>query len=272
MSFQQLVRKTFAEPWAIMPEHLHGLIEKLWDLKGDWLDDWYGIKRDQYQARLVNEGGLGVIRIPGAIGKGLSGWELMLGAVDVDDLIPLLRRCGDDKAIRAVFLDVDSPGGTMCGVPELSGEIVRLREKKPVLAYTDQMMCSAAYCISAGATAVYSSASAYVGSIGVMMPILDYSKHYEAMGVKQELFVSGPLKGAGYPGTALTPVQREYLQRLVDDSFMVFSEHVKASRLGVKADVFSGGVYHGVTAQASGLVDSICDRDTAKADAMTLAA
>ncbi len=77
--------------------------------------------------------------------------------------------------IKAVFLDIDSPGGTVAGTPELAAAVASLNERKPVYAFSSGLMCSAAYWIASQARAIYATPSAQVGSIGVVQAVIDNS-------------------------------------------------------------------------------------------------
>jgi ClpP class serine protease len=101
-------------------------------------------------------------------------------------------------------LDIDSPGGTVAGTPELAAAVSALDQKKPVYAFSSGLMASAAYWIASQARAIYATPSAQVGSIGVVQAVVDRSAAINAAGIKVEVFSVGKYKAMGAPGTPLT--------------------------------------------------------------------
>jgi protease-4 len=118
------------------------------------------------------------------------------------------------------------------------------------------MMCSAAYWLASGASAIVATPSADVGSIGVYLPVLDVTGYYDNLGVKVELLKSGDLKAPGFPGTSLSDAQRADLQAGVDAVYGMFTRHVKAHRR-TGDEAMRGQSMMGEQAHAVGLVDSL---------------
>ena len=160
------------------------------------------------------ERGVGIVTIHGALMKRPDFFSrLLLGATDMEDVGAALVAARDRQDVQAVFLDVDSPGGTVNGTPELAALVAAVSKAKYVYAFSDGQMCSAAYWIASQADAIYATPSARVGSIGVLLPMLDESKAFEQAGVKVELFAAGKYKSVGVPGVSLTDEQRAVLAR-----------------------------------------------------------
>lgn len=202
------------------------------------------------------------IVIDGVIGKHVSGIEKSSGVTDVDDLTSALEEVAADPAIEGVLLDVNSPGGGVTGVPEAAKLVAKTAQRKPVVAYTDDLMASAAYWLAAGADAIYASQSANVGSIGVYMAWLDESKAYEMQGVKTELIKRGKFKGMGIQGTSLTDEQRAHLQAEVDTVYDWFRAAVTARRK-VPQSAMEGQTFYAQDAKKMRLVDRVGSRDAA---------
>ena len=79
--------------------------------------------------------------------------RLLLGATDMEDIEAALIAARDREDVQAVFLDVDSPGGTVNGTPELAALVADVSKAKYTYAFTDGQMCSAAYWIASQADA-----------------------------------------------------------------------------------------------------------------------
>ena len=120
------------------------------------------------------EDGVGIVSISGVLMKHPDFFaRLLLGATDMDGIESALIAARDRKDVQAVFLDVNSPGGTVNGTPELAARVADVSKAKYTYAFTDGQMCSAAYWIGSQADAIFATPSARVGSIGVLMPMLD---------------------------------------------------------------------------------------------------
>jgi signal peptide peptidase SppA len=164
---------------------------------------------------------------------------------------------------RGILLHVDSPGGTITGTPEIADLVAS--KPVPTVAYTEDMMASAAYYMAAGASAIVASKSADVGSIGVYIPWIDSSAQYEAEGLKPDPIIGagGDLKAIGFGGS-LTPEQRAHLQEGVDSSLADFKAHILAHR-NVPDGAMRGQTLDGKAALAANLVDAIGDMGAARA-------
>jgi protease-4 len=174
----------------------------------------------------------------------------------------------DDAEVKAVMLAFDSPGGAVTGVPEAAAAVARGAERKPVIAYADGQMCSAAYYIASQASQIYAMPSAQVGSIGVYLALLDYSRAAEMQGIKVEMFKSGKHKGMGQPGTTLTDEQRAMLQGRVDALGTEFRATVTAGRMrDIDPGVMQGQSFSAKEGMACGLIDGVCSFDEALSDA-----
>ena len=80
-----------------------------------------------------------------------------------------------DPKVKAILLDVDSPGGVADGVKTLADQILAARGQKPIVAFAHGQMCSAAYWLGASADRVMADDTAMVGSIGTVMTHTDRS-------------------------------------------------------------------------------------------------
>jgi signal peptide peptidase SppA len=196
-----------------------------------------------------------IIPIQGVIGKGLSDLEKLCGAVDVDDISEYVAKAESDPAIKQVIFDINSPGGTTAGVPELANQIFKMT--KPTMSYTDSEACSAAYFIGSQAKRFCASHSADIGAIGVYIAFADFSEAYAAEGIKMEVIKSGEYKAMGMEGTTLSDKQRQLLQDDVNETHAEFKSAVKRVRLYAQDEDMEGQVFSGKKAAARGLVTGL---------------
>ena len=171
-----------------------------------------------------------------------------------DELRAAISAALKDDKVKCVALDVDSPGGTVTGVPEVAGTIASARAVKPVVAFSGGMCCSAAYWIAAQASAFFVSPSATTGSIGVFMAFIDTSRKLAAEGYKVELFTTGKYKGAGVTGE-LTDAQRERFQAQVERVFADFKAAL--AHRGLDEALMQGQTFYGADAAALRLADGL---------------
>jgi protease-4 len=216
--------------------------------------------------------GTAIIPIEGVLVRKFSNVLHSSGVTSTDIVERLVRKATADSAVSSILLMIDSPGGYTQGIPEAAAAVRAAREVKPVIAYGDGMMDSAAYWIGSQGTAVYSMASGSVGSIGAYMARLDSSRALEMAGYKLDLFKSGPFKGMGMPGTQLTDEHRAMLQASVDTVADQFKAAVRSGRShAIREDAMQGQSFSAEDAMAHGLVDSLGSADEALRDAGRLA-
>jgi protease-4 len=197
--------------------------------------DYFG---DPLPTATLSDDGTLTIPIQGVIGRKIGMIGRACGGCDLLDVERDLAKA-NHPAVSRVVLDIDSPGGSVTGVPELASRIKAAADERPVFAFTDGMMCSAAYWLASQADAIYATKSADVGSIGVYMALLDTTRAFEMEGIRTELFKAGRMKAMGLPGTSLSDEDREHLQREVDDIYAWFTSDVLTKR-DVNAEVMQG--------------------------------
>lgn len=184
--------------------------------------------------------------------------EACMGAVSHERLAHAMQQAMNDKEIKTVVFDINSPGGTVRGTPELASLAAELSNKKMTYAFTDGMMASAAVYAGIPARETYLTPSAAIGSIGTILGVLDDSVRMQMEGLKLELFSAGTHKGIGMSGRALSNEDRAYLQSIVDEANAGFLSRVKQSRPGVaKEALTSAKVYTGRQAVDVGLADGL---------------
>jgi len=282
MKFPNILTALWGEPWLITTE-AHRAISRIVEAHVDGsahdaggIIEAFHMPEDQDQDR-DNKGfkirdGVAIIPLHGVVGKRLGSLEKMSGAADVDDLVRMFGAALDDDSVEAILLHVDSPGGSTTGTPE-AAEVVRAAAAiKPVVAFTDTQMASAAYWISAGATAIYASVSSSVGSIGVYMAWLDTSRAMEMQGVRTELIKEGKFKAAGIEGVPLTAEQRKMFQAQVAQVAGWFKSFVVAARPSVKPAAMEGQSFFADDALTAGLIDAVGDAEDAFNEARAMAA
>ena len=200
--------------------------------------------------------GTAIIPIRGVMVHGLKMAEKVDSVVCVEDIEKDIKFAMESSDVKRVIFDIDSPGGMYNGTPELGDVIAKYKGVKPMAAFTNGLMASAAYWTGITSGSVYMSRSASVGSIGVVMMWPDVSKAMEGEGVKIKVFSSGEFKGMT-PEVELTGSQESYLQSRVMSLANEFYSHVKEARAGVNESAFDGRTFQAAEAMELGLVDGL---------------
>jgi signal peptide peptidase SppA len=248
--------------WLIQPEALQSMAASLRGLvdRGGFLP-----KQASESPLLTIEDGIGVVAIEGPILRKPDLFaRIFFGATSSEDIGEALREAGERDDIKAVFLNIDSPGGTVAGTPELAAAVKALNGSKPVYAFSSGLMCSAAYWIASQARAIYATPSAQVGSIGVVQAVIDNTAALDKAGLKVEVFSVGKYKAMGAPGTPLTDDQRELIQSNLAEIAAEFHDAVLSRGRAIPAEAMEGQTFSGKQAQRHNLAGMVPDR----ADAM----
>lgn len=168
-----------------------------------------------------------------------------------------------EDAAQDVILEIDSPGGSVAGMSDVSEAIRTLAESKRVHAFAHDGAFSASYICATGATRIVATASAMVGSIGAIWQITDASKMLRDMGIVKTNIKVGAFKDAGDPSQPTTPEVVEYLTALAESLISPFFESVAKDRGITVADVkaMEAKCFPAVDALRAGLIDAIVPYD-----------
>lgn len=173
----------------------------------------------------------GMIMHRGSMMSDISGG----GGASIEGLRQDLRAAVNNPSVKAIVLDVDSPGGDVDGVEEFAQEIYEARKQKKISAVSNCLCASAAYYLASQASDMVVSPSSLTGSIGVYTVHADYSKNDEMNGVRCTLIKFGENKAEGIDFEPLSDSAREHMQEMVDGFGAMFEKAVARGR-GVKQD------------------------------------
>ncbi|MDN5537444.1 S49 family peptidase, partial [Comamonas sp.] len=170
--------------------------------------------------------------------------------------------------VHAIALVLDSPGGEVSGAFELADRIYAARGRKPIVAVADGMAASAAYLAASAADEVVLTTTSYVGSIGVVMRHVDYSRALANEGINVSHIFAGEHKVDGNPYQPLPTSVREHLQADIEGLYQMFVQAVARHR-GMEEQAVRdtrAAVYRGVAGVAARLADRIGTADAVIAD------
>jgi protease-4 len=197
-----------------------------------------------------------VLEIGGAIGAQVRGLQMSR----------TIRALERDPRVKAVVIEVDSPGGSASASDMIFKQLQKLSKKKPTVAYIGGSGLSGGYLIASGARHIIAGETALVGSIGVifMRPIVE--ELMAKLGVRMEMTHEGRLKGMFQPWREPTEEERTKVQALTDELYEWFVNAIAAARnLDVKKvrEFATGEMFSGKQALGIGLIDEIGDFDLA---------
>lgn len=223
--------------------------------------------RERGGARAGGEGQVAIVPLQGTITPEGSFLQMLLGipgglkAFRAD-----LGAAVGDAAVKAIVLNIDSPGGIVDQVPETAAFVREAAQIKPIVALANPMAASAAYWIASAATQIVGSTSSETGSIGVYQLHRDLSQAHAMAGIKPTLISAGKYKVEGNPFEPLSEEAQAALQTAVDDYYNLFVGDVAAGRgvseKKVRNGYGEGRVLTSQRAQQAGLIDSIGTMDS----------
>jgi protease-4 len=174
-----------------------------------------------------------------------------------------LDRAAADRAVRAVVVRINSPGGTVTASDLMYSQIRSFRERtgKPVIAVLMDVAASGGYYVACACDHIIAHPTTVTGSIGVMMQTFSLAGTMQKLGIRADAIKSGPYKDAGSPLRDLKKAEREVFQNLIDEFYGRFLHVVASGRPDLSAErireLADGRVYSGEQACELGLVDQI---------------
>jgi protease IV len=175
-----------------------------------------------------------------------------------EDIVWNINDADNDPSVEAIIVEIDSIGGYVVPAEEIA-EALKLADK-PTIALIRSYGISAAYWAATGADWIIASENSEVGSIGVTMSYLDYSKQNENEGITYQQISSGKFKDTGDYDKPLTEEERIYLQRDTDIMYNNFVNEVAENR-GLELEkvklLADGSSMLGQMALDNGLIDEL---------------
>lgn len=215
------------QPWAIDAPHLQLILDIA---QRAHEPDFAAVAQKQAERSdsagvLEIRGGVATINVIGPIFRYANIFASISGATSVEELATAFRAAVDDPSVLAIVLNVDSPGGEVAGISELATAIYDAREKKPIVAYVDDVAQSGGYWIASAASKVIVADTARLGSLGVAATV---KKRDETPGIRTYEIVSSvsPNKRLDVE----TDAGRAAIQTMVDDLASVFISAVARNR------------------------------------------
>ena len=218
----------------------------------------------------VMDGGIAIVPVIGTLVARSGYLGAASGLTAYSDIAESIEAAATDPSVRAILLDIDSPGGEVGGVFDLVDHIQAIRAQcgKPIWAVADEAALSAAYAIACCADRLYVTQTGEIGSVGVVAVHRDESGADAQAGLAWTFVHAGACKVDGNPHQPLSDGARAALQADVDALYGKFVGLVaRCRRLSPEAvRATEAAVYRGEQAVAGGLADRVGTLRTAMAD------
>jgi len=214
-----------------------------------------------------------VLPLYGVISQGSSAHSWERGSQQIAKRIKTLA---DKKEVKAIVLDINSPGGSVGAVQEIYSAIKRAKAEthKPFIARFGEVSASGGYYVASACDLIVAQPGTITGSIGVIFSVSNFEELMKKIGMKNDTIKSGKFKDIGSPTRNMTPDERKLLQGLIDDSYDQFVTAVSEGRkmnLEAVKKLADGRIYSGRQAKENGLVDKLGDLQDAISEAGDMA-
>lgn len=181
---------------------------------------------------------------------------------DDDYRTKILKKIAEQKNIKAVIINVDSPGGGVVGSEVLYDNLREIAKNKPIVAVMGAMATSGGYMTSIASDHIIARNGTLTGSIGVIIQSSEFTGMADKLGIKFLTYKSSPLKGAPSPFEKSNPAVERVINESIKDTYEFFSGLVierRGNKLKKKdlATITDGRIFTGRQALKEGLVDQI---------------
>jgi len=206
---------------------------------------------------------IAIIDVDGVMANKQQGGLMKVGDNPVSVFLEKLDRAAGDKAVKAVVIRLNSPGGTVAGSDMMYHSLGEFKRKtgKPVVSVMMDLACSGAYYLACGTDGIVAQPSCVTGSIGTIMQTVSIEGTLEKIGVKTVAIKSGKLKDVASPFHDLSDEEAKLLQGIITDFYEQFLSVVANNRTKIEKsklrELADGSVYTAAQALGHGLVDRI---------------
>jgi protease-4 len=179
-----------------------------------------------------------------------------------------LRQAAEDDSVKAVILEINSPGGGVVSSDQMHQSIEDFKEKtkKPVVVSMDETAASGGYYISTAADKIVANPATITGSLGTILSILNYDEAEQKLGLKEEIYKSDKFKDILSGSRERTPEEQKIIQDLINEDYDQFVGVIVEGRSLSEdrvREIADGRIYSGIQAQGLGLVDELGDLEKA---------
>lgn len=205
-----------------------------------------------------------VVRLQGVIAPAAG----LRATLSLAGLAPTLQRAFAIKGVKAIALQINSPGGSPVQSALIASRIRALAGEKnlPVYAFVEDVAASGGYWLACAADEIYADPNSIVGSIGVISSSFGLEEFIARHGVRRRVYTAGTHKGMLDPFLPENPEDIDRLKSMQAEIHENFKAEVRARRgrklKGEEGELFSGAFWTGARAREFGLIDGLGDLRT----------
>jgi protease-4 len=162
----------------------------------------------------------------------------------VEDMRLALQQAREDTHVKAIVLEIDSPGGEVTAADQIYNAVVKARARKPVIIYMDSLAASGGYYIACGGKFLMANETTITGSIGVIIQTLNYEQLFNKVGLASVVFKSGKFKDILNGARPMTDEEKQLIQTFVMQTYDKFLGIVSKER-SLPADMLRNNIADG---------------------------
>ena len=212
----------------------------------------------------ISPDGVAIVPVRGTLVQ-RNGLHPYSGMTGYDGIRAKMLAALQDPDVRAIALDIDSPGGEVAGVFDLADMIFEARKSLPIWAILNENACSAAYLLAAATNQITVPRTGYAGSIGVITVCFDLSKALDQAGITVNIIQHGKRKSDGNQYETMSKDVRDRFQANIDAIGVLFEDTVARYRgmRATKIREMEAEHFMGHDAFGIGLADRVAAPDAA---------
>lgn len=277
MKFEFLAQRLFNTPLAILPGKAEVIMAALSERLGisqvarmgpSMMEDddvVYSSRGSNPRGGYDVVAGVAIIQVCGTLVQKLGTLRPFSGMTGYDGIRQNFMTAMIDPEVKAIMLDIDSPGGEVSGCFDLVDTIYNSRGTKPIWSILNESAYSAGYAIASAADRICVPRTGGVGSIGVIWMHMDWSKALTTAGFKVTFITFGESKADGHPEIPLSGEALERFQSDINTMGELFVNTAARNR-NISAKVIrdtQARTYMGAAGVSIGLADEVLAPDAA---------
>ncbi|RLG58627.1 MAG: signal peptide peptidase SppA [Candidatus Hydrothermarchaeota archaeon] len=180
----------------------------------------------------------------------------------------------EDSSIKAVVLEINSPGGSVVASEEIAELVKKCKKEKPVVAWLGDIATSGAYYVASSSSYIVADKASITGSIGVISIFPEYSGLLKKIGINVTIIKAGEYKDFASGFRPMREEEKEMMQSVIMEIYEEFIREVAENRNLSEEYIkklAEGKIYSGKQAKEFGLVDEVGSKEKAIKKACELA-
>jgi signal peptide peptidase SppA len=256
-----ILPQVYGKVWAILPDSMRAILASINQKTTANTIDFEAYRKKEATRFSNIKGQTHILPLYGVVTPKASILSMLFGGTPLDYFGAAFDAAIESPSVGAVVIDVDSPGGSVYGVEELTDKIYRARGTKPIITSVNGLCASAAYWIASAADELVISSSSEAGSIGIIAEHVDVLSLEAKEGVRFTTVTAGKYKSEGNEHGALDHNAYTALKGRVDEYYETMVSDIARNR-GVEKDRVKTGfgegrVWGARQARAARMVDKI---------------